>query len=452
MFSYKIYRRENNQLFLRIINNRKKAELNTGLEISKEDYDKLSEGTPSSRRMKLFKVLEEFKLKINDICIEFFEQGKSDADPKQIRDYIRNRIINAESYNLNAKLSSVTFAQFFEQYLEKITNRGYKVTFDYAKNKIIAFTESNFDITPHYYELSFEDITPKWLDLFNDWMLDNNMSKNSRALIFRNIRTLMNKAIDAELTNNYPFRRFKIKNEATRKRSMSVNDLRKLFDYPCEDYQVFYRDMFKLIFMLCGINTIDLYNLKCLREGIVEYRRAKTKRLYSVKVEPEAMEIINKYKGDKNLLCIADRWKDDREFNRNLNKALKKIGKMTRMPGRGGKKKITPEWPEISTYWARHSWATIAASLDIPKDTIAHALGHGNNTVTDIYIDFDQSKVDDANRKVLDWVLYGRRNGQRRSSTRTEASSEASTSTSAPSYSLMNSFENGAAYTFTLES
>ena len=57
---------------------------------------------------------------------------------------------------------------------------------------------------------------------------------------------------------------------------------------------------------------------------------------------------------------------------------------------------------ELTSYWARHSWATIAASLDIPKDTIAHALGHGGNTVTDIYIDFDQRKVDEANRRVLE--------------------------------------------------
>ena len=50
-----------------------------------------------------------------------------------------------------------------------------------------------------------------------------------------------------------------------------------------------------------------------------------------------------------------------------------------------------------------------AASLDIPKETIAAALGHGGNTVTDIYIDFDRRKVDEANRRVLDWVLYGTR-------------------------------------------
>ena len=68
---------------------------------------------------------------------------------------------------------------------------------------------------------------------------------------------------------------------------------------------------------------------------------------------------------------------------------------------------------KLTMYVARHSWATIAASLDIPKDTIAHALGHGNNTVTDIYIEFDQRKVDAANRMVLDWVLYGKKTRRR---------------------------------------
>lgn len=50
----------------------------------------------------------------------------------------------------------------------------------------------------------------------------------------------------------------------------------------------------------------------------------------------------------------------------------------------------------------------IAASLDIPKETIAQALGHSQHSVTDIYIDFDRTKVDRANRKVLDWVLYSK--------------------------------------------
>jgi integrase len=92
---------------------------------------------------------------------------------------------------------------------------------------------------------------------------------------------------------------------------------------------------------------------------------------------------------------------------------LKKIGAVERK-GLGGKKIITPLFPKLSTYWARHTWATIAASLDIPKETIAHALGHGSTTVTDIYIDFDMKKVDDANRKVLNYVLYGNVEGQKK--------------------------------------
>ena len=87
---------------------------------------------------------------------------------------------------------------------------------------------------------------------------------------------------------------------------------------------------------------------------------------------------------------------------------MKNIGE-TKRNGLGGKKTVNPLFPELTTYWARHSWATIAASLDIPKETIAAALGHGGNTVTDIYIDFDVRKIDEANRRVIDWVLYGKK-------------------------------------------
>ena len=224
----------------------------------------------------------------------------------------------------------------------------------------------------------------------------------------RNIRAVFNEALDDEITSFYPFRRFPIRPVATAKRNLKVEDLRLFFEYPCEEHAVKYRDMFKLMFMLIGINAIDLCNLKEIVDGRIEYHRAKTNRLYSIKVEPEALELIEKYRGKKYLLNILDRYKDYKDFTKRMNRALKNIGPVERV-GRGGKKVYKPLFPQISTYWARHSWATIAASLDIPRDTIAHALGHGNNTVTDIYIDFDQSKVDKANRKVLDWVLYGKK-------------------------------------------
>lgn len=279
-------------------------------------------------------------------------------------------------------------------------------------------------------EMTFEEVTKEFILSFDAYMAPESPSRNARNIHLRNIRAVFNEAIDDEVTTFYPFRRFQIKNEATRKRNLKVEDLRNFFNCPCDAKAQKHLDMFKLMFMLIGINLVDLCNLKEIdNNGRINYHRAKTNRLYSIKVEPEALEIINKYRGEKWLLNILDRYKDYKDYTKRMNRALKKIGLVmnskinsyvsmnralkkigpVKRVGLGGKKIYEPLFPEISTYWARHSWATIAASLDIPRDTIAHALGHGGNTVTDIYIDFDERKVDEANRKVLDWVLYGKR-------------------------------------------
>ena len=253
-----------------------------------------------------------------------------------------------------------------------------------------------------------DEVNKAWLTAFDNYLAESNPSPNARALHFRNLRAIFNYAIDEELTANYPFRRFKIKTVKTDKRSLSVAVLRQVFTYPIEDWQEQYRDMFKLSFMLMGINFADMLNLKRsdMREGRIVFNRHKTARLYSMKVEPEAMALIEKYAGKDHLLSIMDSRKDYLQYVRQTNNALRKIGDCERS-GLGGKKTHHAICPELSTYWARHTWATIAASLDIPKETIAAALGHGGNTVTDIYIDFDRRKVDEANRKVLDYVLYG---------------------------------------------
>lgn len=256
--------------------------------------------------------------------------------------------------------------------------------------------------------LSFEDIDYNWLTRFEAFLAQSE-SKNSRNIHLRNIRAVFNRALDEDMTTAYPFRRFKIRSVATPKRSLSVERLREFMAYPVEDWQVRHRDMWLLSFMLCGINMVDLCGLRGVTaEGRIEYNRAKTHRLYSIRVEPEAADIIARYRGREFLLEVSERYGDYRDYLKRCNRGLQSIGVCERS-GLGGKKMIEPAFPGLTTYWARHTWATIAASLDIPRDTIAHALGHGGNTVTDIYIDFDQSKVDVANRRVLDWVLYGRR-------------------------------------------
>lgn len=258
------------------------------------------------------------------------------------------------------------------------------------------------------YSDNLDVINKAWLSAFDNYLSESNPSPNARALHMRNLRAVLNYALDEELTTNYPFRRFKIKTVKTAKRSLPVLTMHELLTCEVESWQEIYRDMFKLSFLLMGINFADMLQMthKNLNQGRLEFNRHKTARLYSMKIEPEAMAIIRKYLGAEHLLNIMDSRTDYLQFIRQTNNALRKIGTCERH-GLGGKKTITAICPELTTYWARHTWATIAASLDIPKETIAAALGHGGNSVTDIYIDFDRKKIDEANRMVIDWVLYG---------------------------------------------
>jgi site-specific recombinase XerD len=254
-------------------------------------------------------------------------------------------------------------------------------------------------------KLTFNDINIPFLKGFDKYMEGENLKINSRSVHLRNLRKLYNDAIDANKASLevYPFRRYKIKQEATLKRNLKIDELVEFRDFKCEPHQQQYVDMFFLGFYLIGINMIDLCNLKKItKDGRIEFCREKTGRLYSIKVEPEAMELINKYKGEKYLINVLDRYKNHADYLHRLGNNLKEVG--TIKIGKHGKKTHQPLQPDISWYYARHTWATIASKLDISKDVIAAALGHGATTTTDIYIDFDQRKVDDANRKVLDYV------------------------------------------------
>lgn len=312
---------------------------------------------------------------------------------------LRTAIVNA-LYPETKIDTTRLFMYRFRRFVDLKTNQRTKEIYTTTMSRIKAYDRK-------CESLAFEDIDRAWLNGFESFLAKTAPSVNARAIHLRNIRAVFNDAIDDDITQHYPFRKFKIKREATAKRSLSVGELRELFAYPVEEYQRKHLDMFKLIFCLIGINIADLCNLKTIKNGRVEYQRAKTHRLYSIKVEPEALEIIEHNKGINWLVNPLDSYTNYKNYAAHLNKALQAVGEVE--IGKQGRKTIKALHPKLTTYWARHSWATIAASLDIPKETIAAALGHGGNTVTDIYIDFDQRKVDDANRRVLDWVLYGKK-------------------------------------------
>lgn len=292
------------------------------------------------------------------------------------------------------------FTDFIGEFISRKQNAGTRSVYEGTRRKLMQFDP----------QCTFETMDRRWLERFEQWMRDGGMKTNALAIHLRNVRAVFNYAIDEEHTTLYPFRRFSIKKEETRKRSLSVEHLRTLRDYPCEPYQRKYVDMFMLMFYLIGINAADLFLARKsdVVDGRLEYKRAKTGKLYSIKIEPEAQAIIDRHAGKgEYLLDVMDGYANYKDFLHRMGIGLKRIGTMERK-GRGGKKVIAPLFPDISSYWTRHTWATIAASLDIPKETISEALGHSiGSPVTSIYIDFDRRKVDEANRRVIDRVNGG---------------------------------------------
>ena len=280
-----------------------------------------------------------------------------------------------------------TFTEFFSRFVTTHNNERTKAIYKATLVAVRKF-DNNAD------SLTFEDINRQWLEGFFAHMAETSPSVNARNIHLRNIRAAFNAAIDDGVTAAYPFRRFKIHPQPTRKRNLKPNVLRSVFSAVVPDWQQKYVDVFKLMFFLIGINPADLLTLPADADdgGRIDYTRRKTHRLYSIKVEPEAKAIIDRYRGSKNLLNVADGCTNYRSFALRLNKNLSDI-----MPG-------------LTAYWARHSWATIAASLDIPEDTIALALGHSSaHTTTAIYIQRDLRKVDAANRRVIDFVLHNKK-------------------------------------------
>ena len=240
--------------------------------------------------------------------------------------------------------------------------------------------------------LYIEDIDRVWLHGFENSI---GGKVNSRAIHLRNLRTICNFALDEEFTSHYPFRKFKIKTEETRKKALTVEQVRAYMAVPGPNE---YRDIFLLLLYLRGINIGDLAKLTeaDVVNARIEYRRNKTGMLYSIKVEPEALEILDRWKGESHLLRCFDRYQDPHDYNRRMREALKKMK--------------SPDGaliePDCSSNWARHTWATMCAELDVPDPTISLGMGHriAGHRTTAIYIKRDQRKVDEANRLVIDYI------------------------------------------------
>lgn len=246
-------------------------------------------------------------------------------------------------------------------------------------------------------------------------------SNRSLSLYLVSIKRLFNEAkmkYDRKDRNlilipNSPFDDIKIpKQEATRKRAIAVDIIKKVWKLPCHDIKKGYKgtcrynlakDCFILSFCLIGMNSADLYNATEMVGNTIIYNRTKTKarRLDGAKMMVDipkiVLPLIEKYKDQtgKRLFNFYQYYADEKGFNKAINYGLKEIGAIL-------------EVDDLEYYAARHSWATIALNkVGIDKYTVHAALNHIDESmkVTDIYIERDFVNENKANAKVVKYVF-----------------------------------------------
>ena len=402
------------RLYMVIYNNGTAAQIATGLMLHKEEFEAGKVvGVPMAGKLTQMLGIKRAKLQldIEELAVSGYEVDKMKAAEIK-KAVMAKRGNDGEEGNGegNGTGNETAFGTFAEKFIARRGKEKTRQVYEMTLRKMGGYCDVG--------RLRFADISVGWLRDFEQW-LGATCSVNTRGIHLRNIRAVMNAAIDEGVVpaDLYPFRRFKIKKEETMKRSLSVGDLRRLRDYPCEGWQRKYVDVFMLSFYLAGINLVDLMGLPPLgADGVIRYRRSKTGVLCQLSVPPEARAIIERYRGERHVLWFGERLKPGAEgwhdWLHRFNEGLQKVGPSGYMYVRrkgqcGGKQRVkvyNALFPELTSYWARHTWATLAAEIDVPDAVIDAALGHRSPCrMADIYIRRDARKVDEAVRRVIEY-------------------------------------------------
>lgn len=252
------------------------------------------------------------------------------------------------------------------------------------------------------YDLLCGEIDSKLIVEYESYLKETGICPNSTSFYMRNLRAIYNRAVEEALTGQHnPFKHVYTGVDKTVKRAVPLKIIRRIRDAdltlaPTMDYA---RDLFMFSFYTRGMSFVDMAYLKKkdLQNGILSYRRQKTGQQLFIRWEEPMQEIADKYdtSGTPYLLPIikdteADTYRQYRSAAHLVNDKLKKLGDSLGL--------CIP----LTTYVARHAWASIARSKNIPLSTISEAMGHDSEQTTRIYLaSLDTSVVDKANSLIL---------------------------------------------------
>ena len=348
--------------------------------------------------------------------IEALIQQKTQELQSQVMDFKtsdKEYTLNTLVEKASRKVVRQTVGEYLNGYIDRLLAEkrvGNAKTFQELRTSLTKFCRS--------LDFYFIDIDAEWLKRYEQWLrVERHYSDNSIGIRFRSLRVLYNSAITDGLIKktDYPFDTFKVSRfkEATAKRSLTKEDIRRIMDcevrtltkYPKPFLQLA-KDLFLFSYLSCGINLTDILHIRYadIVDGRLVFNRQKTGKLLSFQLQPAALDILDKYRQlnahpqdyifpvlRRSVHVTAQQqYGRVQRTNKRINRYLKLIGEHLHLP-------IT-----LTTYVARHSFATVLKRSGVSTSIISESLGHSSEKITQIYLDsFENSQIDAAMQNLL---------------------------------------------------
>ena len=257
----------------------------------------------------------------------------------------------------------------------------------------------------------FENITPEFLEKWETSMRARGNENGGIAFKMRELRAIFNTAIRRKLISReiYPFQEYKISKLKAKKnkRALSLEDFKKLKEVDLSErpdlIDAYHYFMFSVYTR--GMNFVDMMKLKWtdIQDNRIYYTRSKTKGQFNIEVTEKVQELLDYYKAQERdteyvfPILLKDDLTPTQIAHRKhkvlgrCNRNLKEIAQLA-----GIDKKLT-------TYVARHSFATLLRQMGTSTDKISELMGHSDVQITMTYLkEFDNDILDKENRKLLD--------------------------------------------------
>lgn len=380
-------------LVFQVIHERRKKLMYTGFRIKEESFDESEE-------------------KIIDGVDSTFTTADVARMNRELRK-IKNRIRTQIRY-LERSTESFTVEDVLEQYIRKKVRQQFYLL-RYIDTQIDRKKTLKKEGTAAAYRstrlslakfLNGSDVRMSAIDLrfirqYEDFLYNSGVTGNTVSYYLRNLRTLYNQAITDGYHphGEYPFAKAQTRSAKTVKRALTRKDLQALANLGLEEMPElkFARDLYLFSFYAQGMAFVDIVLLKKsdICNGVLTYSRHKSKQLIRITVTPQMQELMDKYEteGEYVFPIISEKslseYKQYRLSLGRINRYLKKIAVM-----------IDIAVP-LTTYTARHTWATLARDYGAPVSVISAGLGHTSEEMTRIYLkEFDVSQLDKVNSLV----------------------------------------------------